>query len=290
MNTDVSAIEPALEQATTTTPEAVIHDNSDYEESGLACLARMQDRHFWYRGRHRFLMNAVDRFLPRAGLDPARASAIDVGGGCGGWVRDLRRDRPGWFPRLMLGDSAPSALRIAAQVVGPDVELCQIDLRCLGWQNEWDVLFLLDTLEHIREDAAALEELRCATRPGGLLFVTTPALERFRTWNDELAHHHRRYAVQDYRRLAAATGWELLDARYFMFFLAPLALASRFSRPPLERMTPQERQAAMEKTHAIPSAPLNALLQGIFSLETPLGHWLRFPFGMSILAVLRKPL
>jgi SAM-dependent methyltransferase len=268
----------------------VRHDNDDYEESHLDMLARMQERHFWYRGRHRFLLGALDRYLPRCGLDPTRASALDVGGGCGGWLRDLRAARPGWFPRLALGDSAPQALRYAAGVVGPDVELRQIDLRRLPWRDEWDAVFLLDTLEHIKDDAAALAELRAAVKPGGVAFVTTPALESFRTWNDELVHHHRRYSVADYRRLAKETGWELVDARYFMFFLAPLALASRFSRPALERMTEAERGRLLEKSHRVPFGPLNALLRGVFSLETPLGFWTRFPAGMSVLAVLRRPL
>lgn len=265
------------------------HDNSDYEESHLDMLVRMQERHFWYRGRHRFLLGALDRYLPRVGIDPRQAAAVDVGGGCGGWLRDLRRWRPDWFPRLALGDSAPQALRYAADVVGPDVELRQIDLRRLPWRDEWDAVFLLDTLEHIKEDAAALIELRAATKPGGLAFVTTPALESFRTWNDELVHHHRRYSTADYRRLAHETGWELLDARYFMFFLAPLALASRFSRPPLERMSDAEKATLLERSHRVPVWPINALFQSVFSLEMPLGFWCRFPLGMSILAVLRRP-
>ena len=41
--------------------------------------------------------------------------------------------------------------------------------------------------------------------------------------------------------------------------------------------------------HRVPSVPINLTLTWIFSLETPLGHWISFPWGTSILAVLRKP-
>jgi hypothetical protein len=45
----------------------------------------------------------------------------------------------------------------------------------------------------------------------------------------------------------------------------------------------------VEKTHRVPAAPVNALLSLAFCCETPLGHLLPFPWGTSILAVLRKP-
>jgi hypothetical protein len=38
----------------------------------------MQERHFWYRGRHRFLLHALDRQRP-VGSGPL--SAVDLGGG-----------------------------------------------------------------------------------------------------------------------------------------------------------------------------------------------------------------
>jgi len=41
--------------------------------------------------------------------------------------------------------------------------------------------------------------------------------------------------------------------------------------------------------HAIPASPINTTLSAIFSAETPVGHWMRFPWGTSILGVFRKP-
>ena len=43
------------------------------------------------------------------------------------------------------------------------------------------------------------------------------------------------------------------------------------------------------KMHAVPPAPINGLLTAAFGLETPLGRLVRFPWGTSLLAVLRKP-
>ena len=93
----------------------------------------------------------------------------------------------------------------------------------------------------------------------------------------------------DYRRLAKTAGFECSFSRYFMFFLSPLLLLSRLKRPKLEGMTAEQIQAHCSRTHRVPAAPINQGLRLIFSLETPLGCWLPFPWGTSVLAALRKP-
>jgi len=62
----------------------------------------MQERHIWYRGRHRFLLASVNRYLPKTGQT---LSAIDLGGGAGGWVSYLAKNRPEEFVPLGLADS-----------------------------------------------------------------------------------------------------------------------------------------------------------------------------------------
>ena len=43
------------------------------------------------------------------------------------------------------------------------------------------------------------------------------------------------------------------------------------------------------RTHSTPPWPVNRLLGLIFAAETPLGAWLPFPWGTSVLAVMRRP-
>lgn len=77
-------------------------------------------------------------------------------------------------------------------------------------------------------------------------------------------------------------------SRYFMFFLSPLYMLARLKRPPLHSMAPSEVAELLERTHRIPNPIVNKVCGGIFCAETPLGLRLRFPWGTSILAVLRK--
>lgn len=262
----------------------VLHRDDEYDQVGFDTLFAMQERHFWYRGRHRFLLAALDRFL---GDDGSRKAAVDLGGGVGGWVRYLADHRSTRFSPLALADSSETALRMAGDVLPEGVARYQIDLMNLGWDAQWDCAFMLDVIEHLPDDARAIREAAKALKPGGVLFVTTPAFPKFWSYNDDLAHHLRRYTRKDYAALARATGLELLDTRYFMFFLSPLYLLSRM-KPGFDNLTDAQKHAIVVKQHQVPLRPINAALSAVFGAETPIGHWLRFPWGTSILGVFRK--
>lgn len=292
----------------------VTHRNEDYDELGFEALAQMQRSHFWYRGRHRFLLAALRKWTRRIYGNGKRLSGVDLGAGCGGWISLLERAQPDLFAELALADSSLEALRHARSMVSEKVTLHQVDLANLMWRDRWQVVFLLDVLEHLPDDAGALREIYRAVEPGGLLFLTAPAFSRFWSYNDELAHHQRRYCKSDFRRLADETGWQLCDVRYFMFFLSPLLLASRFQHPvcqvlrvdpanhvgpllpasrfrhqTLKLMSRSERADLSRRIHRVPTSLLNFALARVFCAETPLGLHVPFPFGTSILAVLRKP-
>jgi hypothetical protein len=122
-----------------------------------------------------------------------------------------------------------------------------------------------------------------------LLFIATPALQCFWTWNDDAVRHQRRYSKATLSRLAGECGLEVLSLRYFMFFLSPLLLAVRlYRRPNLSKMTERQIHDRLQRTHRVPPSLANRLLYTISALETPIGHILSFPWGTSILAVLRK--
>lgn len=262
----------------------VQHRDEEYEESGFEILRDMQERHFWYRGRHRFLLEAVNRYLPKLGQP---FSAIDLGGGAGGWVRYLAQHRPEGFEPLALADSSMVALKLAASVLPPNAQRYQIDLMQLQMREEWDAAFLLDVIEHLPDDLQALVQAREALKPGGYLFVTTPAFPQFWSYNDDMGNHLRRYRRGDFSRLAQKSGLKLCDSRYFMFFLSPLYLLSRL-KVGSATLTPAQRKEILIKQHQVPPALVNSMLSAIFAAETPLGHRLRFPWGTSILGVFKK--
>ena len=264
------------------------HRGEEYDEKGFDILLRMQREHFWYRGRHKLIWTVLEKEIPKYFGPTPKLRAIDVGGGCAGWIEYIHAHNPHMFQELAVGDSSKRALLLAEPVVGSFAARYQVDLLNMPWDEEWDVIFLLDVLEHIPEHEEALRQVHKSLRPGGLLVVTTPALRFFWTYNDELAFHQRRYSKRDFRMLGEQTGFKLLRAEYFMFFLSPILLLSRLLFRPPKSLTAEEAQAYLARTHQVPPRPINKALTGIFSLESFLVNHVNFPWGTSVLALLQK--
>lgn len=264
--------------------EKAQHRDEEYEEDNFNLLLEMQERHFWYQGRHRFLLKSIQKYFPEAN---SALSAIDLGGGTGGWLRYLSNFNLNPFTNLALGDSSTIALKLAETVLRPSIKRYQIDLMQIDMDNEWDAAFLLDVIEHIPNDLEVLKQTSKALKSGGYLFITTPAFPQFWSYNDDIVHHLRRYCIRDFESLANDSGLTLCDARYFMFYLSPLYLISRIISS-FVKLTKEEQKELVKKQHRIPVKPINFLLAGIFNAETPIGHWIKFPWGTSILGVFRK--
>lgn len=248
----------------------------------------MQREHFWYQGRHKLILNVLKKEIPRHFRAANGLSAIDMGGGCGGWLEYLKSHSASMFQQLALGDSSMQSLSLAEPIVGSFATRYQIDLLDLNWQEEWDVVFLLDVLEHIPDHSEVLRQVRKSLRPGGLLFVTTPALQFFWTYNDDLACHQRRYSKQHFRELGKSSDLKLLRTDYFMFFLSPVLLLSRMLTRPSTLVTPERIRNHIARTHRIPAPPINKALTLILSLEAFLVNHTRFPWGTSIHAVFQR--
>ena len=148
----------------------------------------------------------------------------------------------------------------------------------------FDAVCLLDVIEHLDDDVAALREAARVTRPGGHLLVTVPAHQWLWSPHDEINQHRRRYSRAGLVGALGAAGWAGIEATHFNCFLLPLAMAGIAA----ERL----RRGSLVARLAVPPAPINRLLEGIFTAEGPRlrGSRLRgFPFGLSLIATAVRP-
>jgi SAM-dependent methyltransferase len=89
---------------------------------------------------------------------------------------------------------------------------------------------LLDVLEHIEDDAAALRAIAARMEPGSRLVVTVPALEwAFSSWDAELGHF-RRYSRTSLRELVTGTGLTVERCDYLFPELLPLLPVRKLRR------------------------------------------------------------
>jgi hypothetical protein len=123
-----------------------------------------------------------------------------------------------------------------------------------------------------------------ALAPGGLLLVTVPAYAFLWSSHDDALGHRRRYRRRQLQQLLRRTGFEVELCSYVMAAILPAALVVRLS----ERLRPHRRRVERSGYVPVPGF-VNALLAWLVGLDGALLRWLRLPFGLSILAVARRP-
>jgi 2-polyprenyl-3-methyl-5-hydroxy-6-metoxy-1,4-benzoquinol methylase len=147
-------------------------------------------------------------------------------------------------------------------------------------RNAYDLIALLDVLEHVPDDLASLRAIHRRLKPGGALLLSVPANPWMWSAHDAAHHHFRRYTKKQLKDLFLRSGLEIQLLSYFNSLLFPLVAAARV----IGKIT--RRESADDR---LPSTPVNAILQKVFGLEVALIGRLPMPFGVSLVAVVRRP-
>ena len=145
--------------------------------------------------------------------------------------------------------------------------------------KQFDVVVILDVLEHVSDDSCAVTEIRRVLKQNGLVICFVPAFSFLWSPQDELLGHFRRYTKTTLADLFEE-GWECKKISYFNFLLSPFIF--------LIRLVKKLKKKSRWKDE-VDSFPLcNKIFYWIFSSEIFFLKKFNFPFGISLLAVYRK--
>ncbi|MBX9908428.1 MAG: class I SAM-dependent methyltransferase [Beijerinckiaceae bacterium] len=136
-----------------------------------------------------------------------------------------------------------------------------------------DAIVMVNVLEHVEDDVAALGELMRILKPGGHLLLFVPALQALMSKIDLMHGHFRRYHRPDLQGKVVAAGGEVLDCRYFdAFGVVPWFLLNKM----LGSTSFNPKLVALNDRVVV---PLSRAAEGVV---TP-------PFGKNLILVARKP-
>jgi 2-polyprenyl-3-methyl-5-hydroxy-6-metoxy-1,4-benzoquinol methylase len=224
--------------------------------------------HWWWRAREDFLVERIRELSPAGGFGPI----LDVGCGDGLFFEALSQ-----FGAPEGVESDPSTMSAAAERFGMIHRQPFDDAFHPG--RRYGLVLMLDVVEHLADDRACLARGAELLAPGGLLLATVPAFQALWTSHDRWNHHYRRYSRDRFAGLVAATGVEILAARYFFHWPAPVKLLVRL----------KEWLARTEPSLPATPAPLiNRMLYWLSRLEALTVGRLDLPFGSSLFVVARK--
>lgn len=238
-------------------------------------LRRIEETHWFYTAKRDLVRYWIERYIKLNKED----LLIDAGTGTG----TLLVEMSGRCRLLGLDDFEESVLLARPRVESLGGQVLKADLTAVDLPDgAASVVTLLDVLEHVVEDKAALQEMIRLTRPGGLLVVTVPALPVLWSDWDEVLHHKRRYTWHGFKSLITNPQVQVLQCKYVNSILLPAILmvrAFRKLRPP-----PPD---ALRAEDCVPPKWINRCCY--YSMLLPgKWNWCRPPVGVSLLAVLRK--
>ena len=234
-------------------------------------MREIEDHHWWFRGRRQI----VSALLQRIGLS-SDSRILDLGCGTGGNLRML--SDYGVVTGVELNQQALELARIR-----DDANVFQGRLpNDMPFEPQsFDCITMLDVLEHVEEEHAALQTVSGLLAPGGHLLITVPAFKFLWGPHDEEHNHYRRYRSQGLHTSLTEAGFGIDRLTYFNTWLFP----------PIALVRLIHRWIPMGKTGTEASLPppfLNRLLLSLFASEQHILIRTRLPFGVSLLALAHK--
>jgi SAM-dependent methyltransferase len=230
-------------------------------------MAELDSRHWWYVARRDILAELIRRKVPL----PAEPRILEIGCGTGHNLPMLAQ-----FGQVDAVEIDPVARAIASSRLGHPVHDAPLpDLAGIP-QRAYDLVALLDVLEHVEADRDALVSIAARLRPNGRILLTVPAHPWMWSSHDVANHHKRRYTKKTLRAVIAEAGLRLEALSYFNSLLFPVAAMARVA----SRLAKKEGSG-----DAMPPEPLNTLFEALFGLERHAIGRLPFPPGVSLAAI-----
>ena len=142
---------------------------------------------------------------------------------------------------LDLIEPAPNLIKKLIERFGGDVRIKIVADGIEGFVNSspnavYDTVVLINVLEHVLDDAAAIQSFYRMLRPGGHLLLFVPALPILFSKLDEELGHYRRYSLRRLIRIVTDANFDIVLGRYFdimgvlpWFLINTIGRATRFN-------------------------------------------------------------
>lgn len=244
------------------------------EQGEYRRLYELEENLWWFRGMEQISAALLDRFVD----SERQLDLLDAGCGTGGMLSALTR-----YGTATGLDLSRDALRFARK--RNDAALTRGSVTNLPFTDDsFDLVTSFDVLYHlsVRDDVEALREIARVIRPGGTLLVRVPAFEALRSRHDEAVHTRQRYGKQELTEKLRSAGLEPVFVSFANCLLFPVAVLRRGA----ERMFGSGREGS--EVEAV-GPVLNKMLLLPLRIEAWLLRRTALPFGLSLVAVARKP-
>jgi ubiquinone/menaquinone biosynthesis C-methylase UbiE len=237
-------------------------------------LYEQEETHWWYRG-----MRAISAALLRRYAGKTDGSRfLDAGCGTGGTLQALGQNKQAIgldFSSIALGYARKRRLPYLLLASTTDIPLASESLQLV---TSFDVLYH----RGVQDDETALREMYRVLSPGGWLLVRVPAFNALESHHDRVVHTRHRYRTAEMREKLRSAGFSVSKVSYANTLLFPPIALKRI----WDQFFPPSHVSSDVQT---PNPIVNALLTGLLYVEAWLLRFVDLPWGVSVVALARKP-
>jgi SAM-dependent methyltransferase len=231
----------------------------------------IQKKHWWFTSKKIIVLDTISQYVS---LNKS-ANILDIGCGSGLMLNALEK-----LGSTTGMDMSDEAIMFSKEIFKGPIEQGYLPNNIPFESNQFNLITALDIIEHIEDDIASLKSIRTMLKQNGRAIITVPAYMFLWSHFDELNEHKRRYTLSELKFKLQQSGFTIEKITYYNTFLFPLAYAVR----KLNNLLGRNGVSDID----MPGNVVNFLLQKIFSFEKFLLRFLNLPFGVSILAVVKK--
>jgi len=232
---------------------------------------QIEDSHWWFQARKDIILRLISQFSAKGG----KADILDIGCGTGMMLQALKAYGSVWGL-----DKSTEAIAYTKSKV-PDAHLTLGSFPDQIPEKQFDIVTVLDVLEHIESDTHAIKALNSLLKPEGIAIITVPAYQSLWTAHDDINEHKRRYTAPELTKKIHDSGLQIQKISYYDTFLFLPIVAAKLAKRILRDQKPHITATPLSDIINIP-------LRSIFSSEKYFLPYIDFPFGISIIAVLSK--
>lgn len=232
------------------------------------------DQHFIDRASRDYAIDQLKKHVTHK-----KPTILEIGCSSGFMLKRIHKAFP---EALIMGsDVVSEPLQQLADIL-PNTPLIRFDLvHCPLPDNCIDAVVILNVLEHIENDAAALAQIYRILKPGGTLIIEVPAGPHLYDVYDKILMHYRRYTETKLQKLVMKTGFKISKKSHLGFFLYPAFWFVKKRNQKMLSESVEKQQKIVEKN--IRDTGENKILHFIMQSELTLGKVFHYPTGIRCL-------
>lgn len=231
----------------------------------------IQKKHWWFVTKKKIVLDFIGRHLSKSG----DIRVLDIGCGSGLMLNALQS-----VGQTFGMDMSDEAISFSKEIFSGKVAKGLLPDQIPYEENFFDLITALDVIEHIDQDIDSLVAIRACLVADGKAVISVPAFRFLWSAFDELNEHKRRYTLTELNTKLIQAGFTVERITYFNTLLFPIILGVRMLNNVMKRDGISDVN--------MPNSYLNFVLGKIFGIEKYLLKFINLPFGVSILAVVKK--